>query len=63
MLPASGGWSSPFGVLAQRLRAGKIAVLICDLDVIGGGVEVNFFGEKARMTGGRRRSPCIPAQH
>ena len=52
VLPASGGSSGPFGVLAQRLRAGKIAVLVCDLDVTGGGIEVNFFGEKARMTGG-----------
>jgi len=52
VLPASGGSSSPFGVLAQRLRAGQIVVLVCDLDVTGGGVEVDFFGEKARMTGG-----------
>ena len=52
VLPASGGSSSPFGVSAQRLRAGKIAVLICDLDVTGGGAEVNVFGKKARMTGG-----------
>jgi len=52
VLPASGGSGSPFGVLAQRLRAGKIAVLVCDLDVTGGGIEVDFFGEKARMMGG-----------
>jgi phosphatidylinositol dimannoside acyltransferase len=52
VLPASGGPGNPFGILAQRLRAGKIAVLVCDLDVTGGGGEVDFFGEKARMMGG-----------
>lgn len=52
VLPASGGASSPFGILAQRLRAGKIVCLVCDRDVTGGGMEVDFFGEKARMMGG-----------
>ena len=52
VLPASGGTSSAFGVLAQRLRAGKLVCLVCDRDVTGGGMEVEFFGEKARMMGG-----------
>src|SRR5512142_2705537 len=30
----------------------KVVVLICDRDVTGGGIEVEFFGEKARMVGG-----------
>src|SRR6266545_2809167 len=51
VLPASGG-SRPFGVLAQRLRAGKIVCLPCDRDVTGSGIEVGFFGEKARMMAG-----------
>jgi phosphatidylinositol dimannoside acyltransferase len=51
VLPASGG-NSRFGVLAQRLRAGKVVCLPCDRDVTGTGIEVNFFGEKARMMGG-----------
>src|SRR6266581_1251833 len=51
VLPASGG-TQRFGVLAQRLRAGKVVGLICDRDVTGGGIEVEFFGEKARMMGG-----------
>ena len=51
VLPASGG-SSAFGILAQRLRAGKLVCLVCDRDVTGGGIEVEFFGEKARMMGG-----------
>lgn len=51
VLPASGG-TQRFGILAQRLQAGKIVGLICDRDVTGGGMEVEFFGEKARMMGG-----------
>ncbi len=51
VLPASGG-ASPFGVLAQRLRQGKMVVLPSDRDVTGGGVEVDFFGERALMMGG-----------
>jgi phosphatidylinositol dimannoside acyltransferase len=51
VLPASGG-DSRFGVLAQRLRAGKLVCLPCDRDVTGGGIEVDFFGEQARMMGG-----------
>jgi phosphatidylinositol dimannoside acyltransferase len=51
VLPASGG-QNPFGVLAQRLRAGKLVALPCDRDVTGGGIEVEFFGEKALMMGG-----------
>jgi lauroyl/myristoyl acyltransferase len=52
VLPASGGTSSSFAVLARRLRAGKLVALVCDRDVTGSGIEVEFFGEKARMMGG-----------
>jgi phosphatidylinositol dimannoside acyltransferase len=51
VLPASGG-ARPFGILAQRLRAGKIVVLPSDRDVTGTGIEVEFFGEKAKMMAG-----------
>jgi KDO2-lipid IV(A) lauroyltransferase len=51
VLPASGG-ARPFGILAQRLRAGKIVVLPSDRDVTGSGIEVEFFGEKAKMMAG-----------
>jgi phosphatidylinositol dimannoside acyltransferase len=51
VLPATGG-TSRFGVLAQRLRAGRLVCLLADRDVTGGGIEVEFFGEKARMMGG-----------
>jgi phosphatidylinositol dimannoside acyltransferase len=52
VLPASGGASSAFGILALRLRAGKMIGLVCDRDLTGRGMEVEFFGEKARMMGG-----------
>ena len=51
VLPASGG-DSRFGVLAQRLRAGGLVCLVSDRDVTGRGIEVEFFGEKARMMPG-----------
>jgi phosphatidylinositol dimannoside acyltransferase len=51
VLPASGG-ARPFGILAQRLRAGKIVILPADRDVTGSGIEVEFFGEKAKMMAG-----------
>ncbi len=51
VLPATGG-SSPFGVLARRLREGGLVALPSDRDVTGGGVEVDFFGERALMMGG-----------
>jgi lauroyl/myristoyl acyltransferase len=51
VLPATGG-TSRFGVLAQRLRAGGMVCLLADRDITGSGIEVEFFGEKARMMGG-----------
>jgi phosphatidylinositol dimannoside acyltransferase len=51
VLPASGG-DRPFGVLARRLRAGKMVCLPCDRDITGHGLEVEFFGERARMAQG-----------
>jgi phosphatidylinositol dimannoside acyltransferase len=52
ILPASGGMVRAFGVLSERLRAGKVVCLLADRDVTGTGTEVEFFGEKARMMGG-----------
>jgi len=51
VLPASGG-ARPFGILAQRLRAGRVVVLVADRDVTGTGIEVEFFGEKCMMQPG-----------
>jgi phosphatidylinositol dimannoside acyltransferase len=51
VLPLTGG-ANIFGVLAQRLRAGHLVCLLCDRDLTESGVEVDFFGEKARMAAG-----------
>jgi len=51
VLPASGG-GRPFAILAERLAQGKLVCLPCDRDVTGHGIEVDFFGERARMAPG-----------
>ena len=51
VLPHSGG-ASRFGQLARRLRAGGLICLLCERDLTGSGIEVEFFGEPARMMGG-----------
>src|SRR5260370_10614634 len=51
VLPATGGVSR-FGVLAQGMRAGRLVCLLADRDVTGAGIEVDFFGERARMMAG-----------
>ena len=48
VLPLTGG-GSPFGTLAQRLRAGGLLCLVSDRDLKESGVEVELFGEKARI--------------
>ncbi len=51
VLPLTGG-QSPFGILAQRLRAGGLVCLVSDRDLTESGVEVEMFGEKARIAAG-----------
>jgi KDO2-lipid IV(A) lauroyltransferase len=51
IVPTSGG-PHPFGVMAQRLRAGKLVTIIADRDLSDTGVEVDFFGEKALFPAG-----------
>jgi phosphatidylinositol dimannoside acyltransferase len=48
VLPLTGG-HSPFGTLAQRLRAGGLVCLVSDRDLKETGVEVEMFGEQARI--------------
>jgi phosphatidylinositol dimannoside acyltransferase len=48
VLPLTGG-RSPFGTLAQRLRAGGLVCLVSDRDLKETGVEVQMFGETARI--------------
>jgi phosphatidylinositol dimannoside acyltransferase len=51
VLPTTGG-PHPFGVMAQRLRAGKLICLVADRDLSDTGVEVDFFSEKALFPAG-----------
>src|SRR5260370_20781782 len=51
VLPLTGS-ASPFGTLAQRLRAGGLVCLVGDRDLTESGVEVELFGEKARIAAG-----------
>lgn len=39
-------------VLLQTLRSGGLVGLLCDRDVAGGGVEVEFFGERTKLPAG-----------
>ncbi|MFI6643156.1 phosphatidylinositol mannoside acyltransferase [Streptomyces sp. NPDC050504] len=56
VLPHTGG--AAFGTLARRLRAGGLVCLVADRDLSASGVEVEFFGESARMPAG----PALLAQ-
>jgi KDO2-lipid IV(A) lauroyltransferase len=51
VLPTTGG-PHPFGVMAQRLRAGKLVCIVADRDLSDTGIEVDFFGEKALFPAG-----------
>jgi lauroyl/myristoyl acyltransferase len=51
VVPTTGG-PHPFGVMAQRLRAGKLVTIIADRDLSDTGVEVEFFGETALFPAG-----------
>ena len=55
------GCRSPFGILAQRLRAWKLVCLVSDRDLTESGVAVEFFGEQARIAV-RPRSRSRPAR-
>ncbi|MEV5439712.1 phosphatidylinositol mannoside acyltransferase [Streptomyces sp. NPDC052682] len=56
VLPHNGG--AAFGILARRLRSGGLICLVADRDLSASGVEVEFFGETARMPAG----PALLAQ-
>jgi len=50
----------------QALRRGDVVALVCDRDIGGDGIEVEFFGERTRLPGGpallalRTGAPLIP---
>ena len=52
VLPLTGGDRPPSELLAARLRAGGIVCLLGDRDLTRAGVDVTFFGERARMPAG-----------
>jgi KDO2-lipid IV(A) lauroyltransferase len=51
VLPTTGG-PNPSGVMAQRLRSGRLVCLVADRDLSDTAVEVDFFGDKALMPAG-----------
>jgi phosphatidylinositol dimannoside acyltransferase len=51
LLPLDDGSETLRGVI-QALRAGRLACLVCDRDLTGGGLEVRLFGARALMPGG-----------
>lgn len=52
VIPLTGGARSPSDVLAERLRAGGVVCLLGDRDLTRRGIDVEFFGETARMPAG-----------
>ena len=66
VLPLTGGERPPFDVLAERLRQNRVVCLLADRDLSRRGVEVNFFGETAKMPAGpallarRTGAPLLP---
>ena len=52
VIPLTGGERPPYDVLADRLRAGGSLCLLGDRDLTATGIEVDFFGARARMPAG-----------
>jgi KDO2-lipid IV(A) lauroyltransferase len=52
VLALTGGDQTPTAVLTERLKAGGGVCLVADRDLSQHGVEVDFFGERARMPSG-----------
>jgi KDO2-lipid IV(A) lauroyltransferase len=52
VLPLTGGPRPPSDVLKERLRAGRVVCLLGDRDLTERGIDVDFFGDTARMPAG-----------
>lgn len=52
VIPLTGGAKPPYQLLAERLRQGRMLCLLADRDLTATGVEVDFFGEPARVPAG-----------
>ena len=65
LLPLDDGSETLRGVI-RALRAGRLACLVCDRDLTGGGLEIRLFGAPAVMPGGpasialRTGAPLLP---
>jgi KDO2-lipid IV(A) lauroyltransferase len=52
--------------VVRALKANHVVALLCDRDIGGGGIEVEFFGERTRLPGGpatlalRTGAPLLP---
>jgi lauroyl/myristoyl acyltransferase len=55
VLPLTGGTTSPYRVMVERLRANRIICLVADRDLTRMGIPVKFFGEETRMPAGPAR--------
>lgn len=51
--------SAGYRALLRRLRAGGVVCLVADRDVTGGGVDVTFLGEPARLPAGPARLAAL----
>jgi lauroyl/myristoyl acyltransferase len=55
------------GAVARALKANRIVCLLCDRDLGGGGIEVDFFGERTTLPAGpatlalRSGAPILPS--
>jgi phosphatidylinositol dimannoside acyltransferase len=52
VIPLTGGEAPPFKILADRLRSGGVLCLLADRDLTSTGIDVDFFGQPARMPAG-----------
>jgi KDO2-lipid IV(A) lauroyltransferase len=52
VLPLTGDSTGPYPILRSRLENGGMLCLLADRDLTATGVEVDFFGEPARMPAG-----------
>lgn len=55
ILPLTGGDEPAFEVLTRRLRDNNVVCLVADRDLTPAGVQVEFFGEQAKMPAGPAR--------
>jgi KDO2-lipid IV(A) lauroyltransferase len=55
VLPLTGGGTSPYRVMVERLKSNGIICLVADRDLTKMGIPVTFFGEETRMPVGPAR--------